>query len=66
MARYDLLLAVSYLSATVTEWTVSCDQDLRRLVAYINAALSLWQVSWSGGPASSQTLTLRVAFELPA
>eukprot|EP00975_Prorocentrum_lima_P022013 4633205-Prorocentrum_lima.AAC.1 len=57
MARYDLLRAVSYLASTVTKWTLSCDQDLHRLVAYINFTLSLRQVSWSGDPASALQLT---------
>eukprot|EP00975_Prorocentrum_lima_P060700 12735673-Prorocentrum_lima.AAC.1 len=43
MARYDLLRVVSYLASTVTKWTLSCDQDLHRLIAYINSTLSLRQ-----------------------
>eukprot|EP00975_Prorocentrum_lima_P005365 1160619-Prorocentrum_lima.AAC.1 len=57
MARYDLLRAVAYLATAVTKWTLSCDQDLHRLVAYINSTLALRQVSWSGDPASALTLT---------
>eukprot|EP00975_Prorocentrum_lima_P028059 5897646-Prorocentrum_lima.AAC.1 len=43
MARFDLLRAVSYLAACVTKWTLTCDQDLHRLVCYINSTLSLRQ-----------------------
>eukprot|EP00975_Prorocentrum_lima_P053407 11199776-Prorocentrum_lima.AAC.1 len=58
MARFDLLRAVSYLAACVTKWTLTCDQDLHRLVCYINSALSLRQVSWVGDKASQLSLTI--------
>eukprot|EP00975_Prorocentrum_lima_P056434 11831697-Prorocentrum_lima.AAC.1 len=58
MARYDLLRVVAYLATTVAKWTLSYDQHLHRLVAYITSTLTLRQVSWSGDPASALTLTL--------
>eukprot|EP00975_Prorocentrum_lima_P062454 12885718-Prorocentrum_lima.AAC.1 len=61
MARSDLLRAISYLASTVTKWTLSCNQDLHKLIAYINSTLSLRQVSWSGDPASALTQISLVA-----
>eukprot|EP00975_Prorocentrum_lima_P000143 32886-Prorocentrum_lima.AAC.1 len=58
MARFDLPRAVSYLAACVTKWTLTCDQDLHRLVCYINSTLQLRQVSWAGDATGALSLTI--------
>eukprot|EP00975_Prorocentrum_lima_P010402 2210269-Prorocentrum_lima.AAC.1 len=59
MARYDLVRAGSSFATTVAQWMLSCDQDLHRLVAYINSTLARRLVSWSAThPPSCPSLCL--------
>ena len=48
MARYDLLKSVSLLAGRVTKWDSTCDQELHRLVSYINSTLDMKMVSYVG------------------
>ena len=60
MARYDLLRAVAYLATCITKWTEQCNEDLYRLICYINSTAALTQVSWIGDELKDLKLRLYV------
>ena len=60
MARYDLLRAVAYLATCITKWTEQCNQDLFRMICYINSTVELSQVSWIGDDLKDLKLQLFV------
>ncbi len=60
MARYDLLRAVAYLATCITKWMEQCNEDLFRLVCYINSTVELSQISWVGDELKDLKLQLFV------
>ncbi len=51
MARFDLLRAVQGLARVITKWTARQDQELHRLMCYIQTTKHWRSVGWMGDAA---------------
>ena len=48
LARYDLQRAINALGSYVHKWNQECEDDLYRLMSYVNSALKIRQYAWVG------------------
>ena len=48
IARYDLQKAINTLGSQVHRWDDECEQDLKRLIAYVQSSLNRRQYAWVG------------------
>ena len=57
-ARWGLLKCISMLARRVASWTVDCDADLHRLVAYVHTYPDLILKGWIAQDVDAKALTL--------
>ena len=48
LARYDLQRAINSLGSYVHKWNQECEDDLHRLMCYVNSSLKARQYAWVG------------------
>ena len=48
LARYDLQRAINTLGSYVHKWNQECEEDLYRLMCYVNSSLKVRQYAWVG------------------
>ena len=55
IARYDLQRAINSLGSYVHKWDTDCEEDLHRLMCYINSSLKKRMYGWVGNEAKDIT-----------
>ena len=48
VGRYDLLRIVGILATRFTKWSKACDQQLHKLMRYVNSTLNHRQIGYTG------------------